>query len=42
MKKQVKKLTFSTEKIVILSKNQLQNAQGGVVPYTRKNTCFCL
>ncbi|MEZ4903721.1 MAG: class I lanthipeptide [Spirosomataceae bacterium] len=29
MKKQIKKLTFSTEKIVSLSKEQLQNAQGG-------------
>lgn len=29
MKKQLKKLAFSTEKIVSLSKTQLQDAQGG-------------
>jgi hypothetical protein len=29
MKKQIKKLSFSTEKIVSLSKTQLQDAQGG-------------
>ncbi len=29
MKKQIKKLAFSTEKIMSLAKTQLQNAQGG-------------
>ncbi|MFN8346644.1 MAG: class I lanthipeptide [Spirosomataceae bacterium] len=29
MKKQIKKLAFSTEKIMSLTKTQLQNAQGG-------------
>jgi hypothetical protein len=29
MKKQIKKLAFSTDKIMSLSKTQLQNAHGG-------------
>jgi len=42
MKKQVAKLSLKTDKVVSLSKAQLQDAQGGAVPFTQKKTCFCL
>jgi hypothetical protein len=33
MKKQIKKLSFSTEKIISLNKTQMQDAQGGSGTY---------
>jgi len=42
MKKQMSKLSLKTDKVVSLSKTQLQDAQGGAVPFTQKKTCFCL
>lgn len=43
MKKQAVKITLKTDKVVALSKSQVQSLAGGRYPtFSKKNSCWCL